>query len=79
MKTKYSAKTPRNFLVYVHPIDLTACPLPLPKELGAATKFRCLVGRRGNLKKLPKIIRYLKQQGASFDTLENDRKERGLA
>ena len=76
---KMYAKTHRNFLVYVHPFELTACPLPLPKELSAATKFRCLVGRRNNLKKLTKIIRYLKQQGASFDTLENDRKERGLA
>lgn len=73
------AKKHENFLIYVHPFELTAIPLPLPKELKATTKFRCLVGRRGNLKKLTKIIRLLKQMGARFSTLEADRKERGLA
>ena len=73
------ARKHENFLIYVHPFELTDCRLPLPKGLGAATKFRCLVGRKGNLKKLTKIIRRLKKMGAEFTTLEHDRKERGLA
>ena len=53
-------------------------PLPLPKGLSRATRFRCLVGRRGNLKKLRRVIRWLKKRGARFITLEADRRERGL-
>lgn len=68
-----------NFVIYVHPFELTDMPLPLPEGLGFVTKFRCLVGRRGNLKKLRRVIRLLKKRGARFDTLENDRKEREQA
>lgn len=68
----------QNFTIYVHPFELTRRPLPLPASVGAKTKFRCLVGRRGNLKKLSRVIRYLKKRGARFETLEQDRKERGL-
>jgi len=75
---KMYAKKHENFLIYVHPFELTPMPLPLPKELKITTKFRCLVGRRGNLKKLTKIIRLLKNMGAAFSTLEEDRRERGL-
>lgn len=67
-----------NFTIYVHPFELTRRALPLPADIGAKTKFRCLVGRKGNLKKLRKVIRFLKGRGASFETLEQDRKERGL-
>lgn len=68
-----------NFTIYVHPFELTGMELPLPKCLGRATRFRCLVGRKRNLKKLRKVIRWLKKRGARFTTLEADRKERGLA
>ena len=68
-----------NFTIYVHPFELTDLPLPLPKGLGRATRFRCLVGRRGNLKKLRRVIRWLKKRGARFLTLEADRRERGLS
>ena len=73
------ARGHENFTIYVHPFELTDLPLPLPKGLGKATTFRCLVGRRGNLKKLRKVIRWLKGRGARFITLEEDRRERGLA
>lgn len=73
------AKKHENFTIYVHPFELTDMPLPLPKGLGKATTFRCLVGRRGNLKKLRRVIRWLKKRGARFITLEADRRERGLA
>ena len=72
------ARRHENFTVYVHPFELTDLPLPLPEGLGRATKFRCLVGRRGNLKKLRKVIRWLKRRGARFVTLEADGRERGL-
>jgi len=73
------AKKHENFTIYVHPFELTDLPLPLPKGLGKATTFRCLVGRRGNLKKLRRVIRWLKKRGSRFITLEEDRRERGLA
>ena len=72
------ARRHENFTIYVHPFELTPLPLPLPEELGRATRFRCLVGRRGNLKKLRKVVRWLKRRGARFVTLEADRRERGL-
>ena len=73
------ARRHENFTLYIHPFELTAMPLPLPKALGAATRFRCLVGRRGNLKKLRRVIRFLKRRGARFTTLEQDRREREQA
>ena len=73
------ARKHENFTLYIHPFELTDMPLPLPEELGLATRFRCLVGRRGNLKKLRRVIRWLKRRGARFMTLEADRRERGLS
>ena len=73
------ARKHENFTIYVHPFELTGMKLPLPEGLGRVTRFRCLVGRRGNLKKLRKVIRWLKKRGARFSTLEADRRERGLA
>ncbi|MDO4865033.1 MAG: polysaccharide deacetylase family protein [Clostridia bacterium] len=73
------AKRHENFTIYVHPFELTGMPLPLPAQLDAKNRFRCLVGRRGNLKKLRKVIRWLKKHGARFTTLEADRRERGLS
>ena len=72
------ARKHENFTIYAHPFELTAMPLPLPKGLGRVTRFRCLVGRKRNLKKLRKVIRWLKKRGARFITLEQDRRERGL-
>lgn len=73
------AKKHENFTIYAHPFELTGMKLPLPESLGRATRFRCLVGRKRNLKKLRKVIRWLKKRGARFTTLEADRRERGLA
>lgn len=69
----------RNFTIYVHPFELTGMKLPLPEGLNPITRFRCLVGRRRNLKKLRRVVRWLKRRGARFMTLEADRKERGLS
>ena len=72
------ARKHENFTIYVHPFELTPVRLPLPKELSFITRFRCLVGRRGNLKKLRRVIRWLKRRGARFMTFEQYGKERGL-
>ena len=73
------AKKHENFTIYVHPFELTGMALPLPKGLSAMTRFRCLVGRRRNLKKLRRVIRWLKKRSARFVTLETDREERETA
>jgi len=61
-----------NFLIYVHPFELTDIRLPLPKDLGALSRFRCLVGRRSNLRKLKKLIALLKSGVAEFRTLNDE-------
>ena len=60
-----------NFTIYVHPFELTPMPLPLPETTGKVTRFRCLVGRKHNLKKLKKLIRTLKKRGAAFEVMRN--------
>ena len=72
---KYEKKH-KNFTVYLHPFELTNAPLPLPADLSAVTRFRCLVGRKGNLKKIEKIIKMFRAQNAEFKTLDTDRRER---
>lgn len=72
MLLKMYEKTHTNFLMYVHPFELTDCDLPLPKELGFVTKFRCTVGRKKNLKKIRRLIGYLKGSDAEFRTLSAD-------
>jgi hypothetical protein len=73
---KMYEKAHKNFLLYVHPFELTNIKLPLPDNIGFKTKFRCLVGRKHNLRKIRKIITFLKGQGADFRTLTYDRKNR---
>lgn len=65
-----------NFVVYLHPFELTNTALPLPKGLGMMTRFRCLVGRRRNIKKVERLICFLKKEGAQFKTFTEDRNER---
>ena len=73
---KQYEKKHSNFIMYLHPFELTDIKLPLPEDLGAVTKFRCLVGRKNNLKKIEKIIKLLKKNNTVFDTLGNDRASR---
>lgn len=69
---KYEKKQ-KNFLLYMHPFELTDIPLPFPKEVSFMNKFRASVGRKNNLKKLRKVIMMLKKSGAEFRTLVEDR------
>lgn len=70
------AKQKNNFLLYLHPFELTTMDLPLPKDLGAKNKFRISVGRKSNMKKIRKVIKLLKSMGSDFPTLEQDVKAR---
>lgn len=65
-----------NFLIYVHPFELTDIPLPFPKEIGFKNRFRASVGRKNNIRKLTKILLMLQKMGAQFRTLEEDRQKR---
>lgn len=69
---KKYAKEKDNFLIYLHPFELTDVNIDLPPEIDNKTKFRFEVGRKRNLKKLRKMIVLLKNMGAQFRTLSYD-------
>lgn len=73
---KKYAKQKKNFLLYLHPFELTPMELPLPKDLDYKNRFRISVGRKSNMKKIRKIIAFLKSMGSEFPTLEQDMKAR---
>lgn len=70
------AKQKNNFLLYLHPFELTEMKLPLPKDMSFKERFRVSVGRNGNIKKIKKIIILLKSMGGEFRTLDQDMKAR---
>jgi len=72
---KYS-KAKVNFLLYLHPFELTPIKIALPPEVNKKTKFRFEVGRKKNLRKIRKVVLLLKSMGAEFRTLEYDINER---
>lgn len=74
---KKYAKQQENFLLYLHPFELTKIKLPLPKEISIKEHFRISVGRKGNIKKVKKVIKLLKTMDTEFRTLDYDMKERG--
>lgn len=59
-------KKHKNFVLYLHPFELTDINLPFPKNISFKDKFRASVGRKGNLKKLRKVLEKLKRDGAEF-------------
>lgn len=69
-------KQGNNFLMYLHPFELTKKELPLPKKIRWKDRFRVSVGRKNNMKKIKKVIKLLKSMGAEFCTLEQDMKAR---
>ena len=71
---KKYAKKKNSFLLYLHPFELTSMDLPLPKELSYKNKFRISVGRKNNIKKIRKVIKFLKSMGSEFPTIEQDMK-----
>ncbi|AST93639.1 hypothetical protein BC6307_21410 [Sutcliffiella cohnii] len=65
-------KEQNNFILYLHPFELTDISLPYPSDLPFKHKFRASVGRKGNLKKLKKVLLMLRKEGAEFRTLEQE-------
>lgn len=63
-------KKHNNFVFYLHPFELTEEKLPFPKDISIKDRFRASVGRKGNLKKLEKILKMLIKNGAEFYTFE---------
>ncbi|QKY70310.1 polysaccharide deacetylase family protein [Lentibacillus sp. CBA3610] len=62
-------KKQSSFVFYLHPFELTDIPLPLSSNIPRKDKFRATVGRKGNLKKLNKLLRFLKNEGVNFKPL----------
>mgnify|MGYP001009397688 CR=1 FL=1 len=75
---KYASEK-ENFLLYLHPFELTSKRIHLPSNISRKTKFRFSVGRRRNLKKIQKVIALLKNMGAEFRTLEYDMNMRSIS
>jgi polysaccharide deacetylase family protein (PEP-CTERM system associated) len=73
---KIYARQQDNFLLYLHPFELTTVKLPFSKEVSWKKRFRASVGRKGNMKKLKRVLRLLASMGAEFRTLDQDKKER---
>ncbi len=73
---KIYARQQNNFLLYLHPFELTTVKLPYSKEVTWKERFRASVGRKGNMKKLRKVLKLLASTGAEFRTLDQDMKER---
>lgn len=70
---KTYARKQKNFLVYLHPFELTDIPLNFPTGVGLKNKLRATIGRKNNLNKIKKVILLLKKLGAEFRTLQADR------
>lgn len=73
---KMYTKQHQNFLLYLHPFELTKIDLPFSKEVSWKDRFRASVGCKRNMRKIGKIIKLLNSMGAEFRTLEQDMKER---
>jgi polysaccharide deacetylase family protein (PEP-CTERM system associated) len=63
---KKYAKKHSNFLIYLHPFELTDIPLPFPKDISLGKRFRASIGRKGNLIKIEKLLLLLRGMGAEF-------------
>src|SRR5699024_3460055 len=65
-------KTNKNFVLYLHPFELTDVALLFSKNTNFKDKTRDLIGRKGNLKKLEKILSFLLRNGIEFSTLQEE-------
>lgn len=61
-----------NFVLYIHPYELTDIDLPFSNDIPFKDKFRASVGRKGNLKKLEKVLLLLQNEGLEFRTFEQE-------
>lgn len=73
---KYEQKN-ENFLLYLHPFELTSEVIPIPKNVSFTDRFRLKIGRNNNVKNLKSLLLLIKNRGGQFMTLrdyKNDQK-----
>lgn len=63
-----------NFVLYLHPYELTDISLPFTNEMKKKDQFRASVGRKKNLRKLEKVLLLLRTEGAEFKTMSEELK-----
>ena len=64
------------YTLYIHPFELSSrMDLPLPSEVGRATRMRFILGRKATKRKLSKLICLLKSEGFRFKTFRDLRDE----
>ncbi|MGD6856669.1 polysaccharide deacetylase family protein [Bacillus infantis] len=61
-----------NFILYIHPYELTDIKIPFSGDVPFKDKFRASVGRKGNLNKLEKVLLLLRKEGLEFRTFEQE-------
>lgn len=66
---KYT-KEHSNFLLYLHPFELTNIRLPIPKSVSLGHRLRASIGRKGNIRKLERVLLLLRKLGAQFYTID---------
>ncbi|MCH4890646.1 DUF3473 domain-containing protein [Acidaminobacter sp. JC074] len=62
-------KKNNEFLLYLHPFELSNIKIPLPKDISKIDKFRLEVGRKRNLKKVEEIIKFFYERDFDFQLL----------
>ena len=72
--TKKYLETGKPYVMYIHPIDLSAKPIPRVKGIGFGRYLRTHIGRKTMARKLMKVIRMLEDEGYEFVTFEQLRK-----
>lgn len=58
-----------NFILYIHPFELTDTKIPFPNDTSFKDKFRASVGRRRNLEKLEKLLLNFIKDNIEFKTM----------
>ncbi|SNS43442.1 polysaccharide deacetylase family protein, PEP-CTERM locus subfamily [Anaerovirgula multivorans] len=61
----------KNFVFYIHPFELTDVTINFGKTVTYKDRFRFEVGRKGNLKKFEKFIKYCKKNSYQFQTFSD--------
>jgi len=61
-------KRNENILFYIHPFEMTNTKIPFSSGTGFIKRFRASTGRRNNMRKLRKLIMWMKDTGVEFAT-----------
>ncbi len=63
-------RTGKPYVLYIHPLDLSAAAIPRRKDMGLSKALRMHVGRRGMARRLEKTLALLEAYGYEFTTFE---------